>query len=59
VVLCFAGVIGPVSGHMRLQLIGILGYAVVFPVVCFVLAKLFRRETGFTQKLSHANPPVT
>jgi hypothetical protein len=41
--LCVAGVIGPAVGDMRLQLLGVLGYAGVLPVVCFMLARLFRR----------------
>jgi hypothetical protein len=46
-ILTFAGTIGPAVGDMRLQRIGILGYAVVLPVVFFILARLFserRRE---------------
>jgi hypothetical protein len=43
--LCVAGVVGPAVGDMRLQLVGVLGYAGVLPVVCFMLARLFRRVT--------------
>jgi hypothetical protein len=43
--LCVAGVIGPAAGNMRRQLVGILGYAGVFPVVCFMLSRLFRADT--------------
>ena len=43
-VLCLAGVIGPAVGNMRLQLIGVLGYAGVLPVVCFMLSRLFRSD---------------
>jgi hypothetical protein len=42
--LCLLGVVGPAVGDMRLQLIGVFGYGVVFPVVCFFLSKLFRVE---------------
>jgi hypothetical protein len=45
-VLCVAGTIGPAVGNMRIQLVGVLGYAGVLPVVCFMLARLFRRERG-------------
>jgi hypothetical protein len=41
-VLCVAGVVGPAVGNMRLQLVGVFGYAVVLPVVCFMLTRLFR-----------------
>jgi hypothetical protein len=40
--LCLAGVIGPAVGNMRLQLVGVLGYAGVLPVVCLMLSRLFR-----------------
>jgi hypothetical protein len=40
--LCVAGVLGPVVGNMRLQLVGVLGYAGILPLVCFILARLFR-----------------
>ena len=39
--LCLAGTIGPVVGNMRLQLIGVLGYAVVLPIVAFLLMRHF------------------
>jgi hypothetical protein len=45
-VLCVAGIVGPVVGNMRLQLVGVLGYAGVLPVVCFMLARLFRSDPG-------------
>ena len=40
--LCVAGIVGPAVGNMRLQLVGVFGYAVVLPVVSFMLARLFR-----------------
>jgi hypothetical protein len=42
-VLCLAGAIGPAVGNMRLQLVGVLGYAVVLPGVSVLLAKVFAR----------------
>jgi uncharacterized membrane protein YhaH (DUF805 family) len=45
-VLCIAGIAGPATGHMRLQMVGVLGYAVVFPIVAFLLLRLFAREHG-------------
>jgi hypothetical protein len=41
-VLCVAGIIGPATGNMRLQLVGVFGYGFVLPLVGFMLAKLFR-----------------
>jgi len=43
-VLCLAGTVGPVVGNMRLQLVGVLGYAAVLPVVAFLLLRLLARE---------------
>jgi hypothetical protein len=42
--LCLAGVIGPLLGNMRLQLVGVLGYAGGLPIVCFMLWRLFRGD---------------
>lgn len=42
--LCVAGIIGPAVGNMRLQLVGVFGYAGVLPVVCFMLTRLFRSD---------------
>lgn len=39
--LCIAGVVGPAVGNMRLQLVGVVGYAVALPVVCLMLASVF------------------
>lgn len=44
--LCVAGVTGPLVGDMRLQLVGVLGYAGALPVVCFMLARLFSADRG-------------
>jgi hypothetical protein len=43
-VLCLVGILGPAVGNMRLQLVGVLGYAVVLPVVAFLLLRWFQRE---------------
>lgn len=40
--LCLAGMIGPAVGKMRLQLVGVAGYAVGLPVAAWVLAAWFR-----------------
>jgi len=42
-VLCLAGTVGPAVGNMRLQLAGVLGYAIVLPVVAWQLMRLFGR----------------
>ena len=42
-VLSFAGLLGPVFGNMLIRNIGIIGYAVVFPVICLLLAIVFNR----------------
>ena len=43
-VLCLAGIVGPAVGSMRLQMIGILGYALLLPIVAYLLLRLFARE---------------
>ena len=43
--LCIAGLIGPAVGNMRLQLIGVLGYAVLLPVAAFGLARWFHHSS--------------
>jgi hypothetical protein len=42
--LCIAGILGPATGEMRLQLVAIVGYAGVLPAVCLMLTMLFRRS---------------
>jgi hypothetical protein len=42
-ILCVAGTLGPALGDLRFQLLGITGYAALFPVVCLLLAILFGR----------------
>ena len=49
-VLCVAGIIGPAIGFMRLQLVGVLGYAGVLPVVSFMLARLFRSDHEYPSR---------
>ena len=45
--MCLLGVIGPALNHIALRQIGIIGYAIVWPIVCIPLSKAFR----------HAGPP--
>lgn len=47
-VLCLVGVLGPASGRMRLQFVGVFGYGVVLPVVCLSVANLFRLDRALT-----------
>lgn len=41
--LCLVGIAGPAIGDMRVQLIGVLGYAVLLPVTAWMLAAWFGR----------------
>ena len=41
--LCLAGTLGPASGHMHIQYLGIAGYAFVLPVSSALLAVFFWR----------------
>ena len=40
--LCLAGLLGPATGEMRLQLLATLGYAFALPATCVLLALFFR-----------------
>ncbi|MFN0098942.1 MAG: hypothetical protein ACKVS7_09735 [Gemmatimonadaceae bacterium] len=40
--LCLAGLIGPLVGDMRMQLVGVFGYAVLLPIVAWLLTGWFR-----------------
>lgn len=40
--LCLLGIIGPVIDDMRVQFIGVFGYAVLLPVTAWLLARWFR-----------------
>ena len=44
-VLCLAGTVGPAVGNMRLQLVGVVGYAGVLPAVSLLLARLFAHQS--------------
>jgi hypothetical protein len=41
-VLCITGILGPVTGNMRLQFISVLGYGVFLPVVWLMIARDFQ-----------------
>jgi hypothetical protein len=42
-VLCLAGLLGPALDKPGLRVIGVVGYAVVFPVVCVMLGFVFKQ----------------
>jgi hypothetical protein len=44
-VLALAGISGVAVGDMQLRMIGVVGYAGLFPVVAMLLAILFRRTS--------------
>lgn len=44
-ILCLVGAVGPAVGNMRIQLVGVLGYAVLLPVVSVLLAWVFARRS--------------
>ena len=41
--MCVLGIIGPAVNHIALRQIGIIGYAVVWPIVCVPLSQAFRQ----------------
>ncbi len=42
--LALIGAIGPITGNMALQRIGILGYGIVLPIAAFMIAVFFRKS---------------
>lgn len=49
-VLSFIGLLGPIVGNMQIRNIGIVGYGVVFPFVCLLLAKVFSQTELLSTK---------
>jgi hypothetical protein len=41
--MCVLGIIGPAVNLIALRQIGIIGYAIVWPIVCVPLSKAFRQ----------------
>ncbi len=41
--MCLVGIIGPAVNHIALRQIGIIGYAIVWPIVCVPLSKAFQQ----------------
>jgi hypothetical protein len=46
--MCVLGIIGPAVNHIALRQIGIIGYAIVWPIVCVPLSKAFRQGRLWT-----------
>ena len=42
--LSVVGIIGPALNHIALRQIGIIGYAIIWPIVCLPLSKAFRER---------------
>jgi len=42
--LCLIGAVGPIVGDMAIQRIGIVGYGVLLPISCLILAFVFRKN---------------
>jgi hypothetical protein len=42
--LCLLGMLGPFTGNMKLQFVGVTGYGVALPVTSFLLARHFRQS---------------
>jgi peptidoglycan/LPS O-acetylase OafA/YrhL len=39
--LCLVGLVGPAVGNLDWRMIGVIGYALLFPVTCVVIALVF------------------
>jgi hypothetical protein len=55
--MCVVGIIGPAVNHIALRQIGIIGYAIVWPIVCIPLSKAFRQEGPPSGAIVHALGP--
>jgi hypothetical protein len=42
--LCLVGAVGPIIGNMAIQRIGVVGYGVLLPISCLILAFVFREN---------------
>jgi hypothetical protein len=51
-VLALAGLSGVAIGNMELRMIGVIGYACLFPIVALLLAALFRRTRAVTPSVN-------
>jgi hypothetical protein len=52
--LSVVGVIGPAVNHIALREIGIVGYAIVWPIVCLPLARAFAQPALIAGAALHA-----
>jgi hypothetical protein len=50
--LCLIGLVGPLVGNMRIQLIGVAGYAVAVPVVAWMLATWFQSAANGSRRVA-------
>lgn len=55
-ILCLVGLIGPAVGNSYLRLIGVVGYGVVFPVLCLLMGFNFRSRIGFGISSGQGDP---
>ena len=55
-VLALAGISGAVVGDMQLRMIGVVGYAGLFPVVALLLAIVFRRTSPVVTTMADVSP---
>jgi repressor of nif and glnA expression len=55
-VLALGGISGTVLGDMQLRMIGVVGYAGLFPVAALLLAILFRRTGPVVTAKAKASP---
>ena len=43
-IMCLIGAVGPMAGDMAIQRIGIVGYGILLPISCLILAFVFRKK---------------
>jgi hypothetical protein len=47
--LCLIGLIGPAIGNLVWRLIGVFGYGIVFPIICAIMAQVFKNASRIEQ----------
>jgi hypothetical protein len=57
--LCLIGLVGPATDVLAWRAIGILGYAVIFPLTCLALSRAFRSTPEDPDDVLLADPWVT
>jgi hypothetical protein len=56
--LCVAGLLGPALGDLNWRYLGVFGYGVVFPLVCLIIGREFKRAASSLDQDRGDPPPA-